>query len=252
MKVVKLTNENQAKISAAISAVDYIEDGMTIGLGSGSTSAWMIEYLAKRILKENLSIKGVPTSIATKNLAETNGISLTTLDQVKSLDLTIDGTDECDKNYNLIKGGGAALLHEKIVAKASKKVIIIADFSKYVNKLGNFPLPVEVIEFGWKFSKTQIELKLRQLGYRNFKIEVRMSDDSVLRTDEGNLILDLKLGGINNPIKLSQELNLIPGVVENGLFVDICNVLILGHANGEVETYDVLHNKITKKKINAD
>ena len=248
----KLTNENQAKLSAAMSAVDYIEDGMTVGLGSGSTSAWMVEYLAKRIAKENLSIKGVPTSIATKKLAETRGISLTTLDQVDALDLTIDGTDECDKNYNLIKGGGAALLYEKIVAKASKKVIIIADVSKYVNNLGSFPLPVEVIEFGWRFSKTQIELKLWQLGYCNFKIELRMNDKSALKTDEGNLILDVKLFEIKNPAKLTQELNSIPGVVENGLFVDICNILILGNANGDVEVCDVLNKKITKKQVNIN
>ena len=237
---------NNGKLVAAITAVDYIEEGMRIGLGSGSTAALMLAYLSKQISKKK-SILGVPTSTETAKLAENEGIKLTTLDNVKLLDLTIDGTDECDGDYNLIKGGGAALLHEKIVAEASNKVIIIADDSKFVENLGSFPLPVEVLKFGWLSSQAQINSLLLKHGYKDFQIKRRMNGSSGLETDESNYILDLYLNVIKDPVGLSQDLNLIPGVVENGLFVDICDILILGKANGEVKVYDRLTNKITNR-----
>ena len=247
----ELIKSDKGKLVAAITAVNYIKDGMSIGLGSGSTAALMVEYLSKQDSKAN-SILGVPTSKETEKLARHNGLRLTTLDNVKLLDLTIDGADECDENYNLIKGGGAALLHEKIVAKASRRVIIIADESKYRKNLGSFPLPVEVIKFGWLSSKAQIHSILKRYGFKDFEIKRRMNGPSGLETDEGNYILDLYLNVINDPVGLSKGLNLIPGVIENGLFIGLCDTLILGKANGEVKVYDRLTGKIIVKRVATD
>lgn len=247
----ELTEHDKGKLVAAITAVDYIKDGMSIGLGSGSTAALMVEYLSRQVSKTN-SILGVPTSKETAKLARRKGIMLTTLDDVKSLDLTIDGADECDENFNLIKGGGAALLHEKIVAKASGKVIIIADESKYVKNLGSFPLPVEVVKFGWLSSRAHIHSVLEKYGYKDFEIKRRMNDTSGLETDESNYILDLYLNIIRDPVGLSKDLNLIPGVVENGLFVDLCDTLILGKSSGEVKVYDRLNGEVIIKRFTTD
>jgi ribose 5-phosphate isomerase A len=239
----KNTVTDRAKYAAAAAAVDYVKDGMSVGLGTGSTAAWMIKCLGERILEHSLKIKAVPTSVSTFELATQCGISLTTLDEVGLLDLTIDGTDECDENFNMIKGGGAALLHEKVVLAASSQRIIIADSSKYVKTLGKFALPVEIIAFGWTSSKQKIECLLNELGFSNFKIDLRQKNGVILKTDENNYVLDLNLGKIIDPILLSKELNTVPGVVENGLFVKLCDLLVLGDISGGVRA---LHSESGK------
>jgi ribose 5-phosphate isomerase A len=228
-----------AKFVAAKRAVQFIENGMKVGLGTGSTSAWMVRCLAERIREEGLKVVGVPTSIRTAALARQLGIPITSLDDAKWLDLTIDGADEFDLDLTLIKGGGAALLQEKIVATASDQMIVIADAAKEVSQLGNFPLPVEIIPFGWQTTKALIEETLVSLDVMNRETSIRMNGDKPLITDEANYILDLHLKRIGNPRQLALVLNQIPGVVENGLFIDICDIVIVGHGDGRVTVRDI-------------
>lgn len=230
---------DRAKYAAAVKAVDYVQDGMKVGLGTGSTAFWMVKRLAERVRDEGLRVTGVPTSSRTAALAREEGIALTTLDEAGWLDLTIDGADEVDADLNLIKGGGAALLHEKIVATASDRMIVIADAAKQVAALGAFPLPVEVIPFGWQTTQKLIEELLESMDVLGRSVEVRQLAGMKLLTDQKNHILDLHLKHIGHPRQLAMVLNQIPGVVENGLFVDICDVLILGHADGRVSVRDL-------------
>lgn len=230
---------DKAKFVAAKRATEYVEDGMKLGLGTGSTSAWMVRCLAERIREEGLRVVGVPTSSRTAELARSLGVPITTLDDVKWLDLTIDGADEFDPNLALIKGGGAALLQEKIVATASDRMIVIADAAKEVATLGAFPLPVEVIPFGWQTTKALIEETLVSLDVLNRDCTLRMNGAAPLLTDESNYIVDLHLKRIGNPRQLSLVLNQIPGVVENGLFIDICDVVVIGHSDGHVTVRDI-------------
>jgi ribose 5-phosphate isomerase A len=230
---------DRAKYAAAVKAVDYVQDGMKVGLGTGSTAFWMIKRLAERVRDEGLRVTGVPTSSRTAALAREEGIALTTLDEAGWLDLTIDGADEVDADLNLIKGGGAALLHEKIVATASDRMIVIADAAKQVAALGAFPLPVEVIPFGWQTTQKLIEELLEGMDVLGREVAVRQMGGMKLLTDQKNHILDLHLKHIGNPRQLAMVLNQIPGVVENGLFVDICDVLILGQADGRVTVRDL-------------
>jgi len=228
-----------AKYVAARRATDLIETGMTVGLGTGSTAAWLLRCIAEQIRDEGLKITGVPTSARTAKMAEELGIPLTTLDVAKWLDLTIDGTDEFDGEMNLIKGGGGALLREKIVAAASDQMVVIADRTKEVETLGAFPLPVEVIGFGLATTRSLIEETLPGLDVLGRENVLRTNGDELFRTDEGNFILDLHLKRIGNARQLALVLNQIPGVVENGLFVDMCDVVITGHADGRVEVRDI-------------
>lgn len=230
---------DKAKFVAAKRATDYVEDGMKLGLGTGSTSAWMVRCLAERIREEGLRVVGVPTSSRTAELARSLGVPITTLDDVKWLDLTIDGADEFDPNLALIKGGGAALLQEKIVATASDRMVVIADAAKEVATLGAFPLPVEVIPFGWQTTKALIEETLVSLDVLNRDCTLRMNGAAPLLTDESNYIIDLHLKRIGNPRQLSLVLNQIPGVVENGLFIDICDIVVIGHSDGHVTVRDI-------------
>ena len=230
---------DKAKFVAAKRATEYVEDGMKLGLGTGSTSAWMVRCLAERIREEGLRVVGVPTSSRTAELARSLGVPITTLDDAKWLDLTIDGADEFDPNLALIKGGGAALLQEKIVATASDRMIVIADAAKEVATLGAFPLPVEVIPFGWQTTKALIEETLVSLDVLNRDTTLRMNGASPLLTDESNYIIDLHLKRIGNPRQLSLVLNQIPGVVENGLFIDICDIVVIGHSDGHVTVRDI-------------
>lgn len=234
-----LPPQDRAKQRAAERAVAFIEDGMRVGLGTGSTAALMVRALADRIKAENLSITAVPTSTRTAVLAGELGIDVITLDEAGWLDLTIDGADEFDGDLNLIKGGGGALLQEKIVAAASDRMIVIADSSKEVVTLGAFPLPVEVIRFGWQTSKRLIGEILEAMEVNGRDITLRMAGDAPFETDEGNYILDLHLGRIGRPGRLALALNQVPGVVENGLFMDICDVVIVGDADGHVEMRDL-------------
>jgi ribose 5-phosphate isomerase A len=228
-----------AKFVAAKRAVEFVETGMKVGLGTGSTAAWMVRCLGERVREEGLRITGVPTSSRTAELARAVGIPITSLDDAKWLDLTIDGTDEFDAAFNLIKGGGAALLQEKIVATASDQMIVIADVAKEVGQLGAFPLPVEVIPFGWQTTKALIEETLVSLDVLGRECSLRMNGQSPLVTDEANYIIDLHLKRIGNARQLALVLNQIPGVVENGLFIDICDIVVVGHADGRVTVRDI-------------
>lgn len=229
-----LSPKDQAKFVAAKRACEFVEDGMKLGLGTGSTAAWMVRCLADRIDKEGLRVKGVPTSNRTADLAKELGIETISLDQAGQLDLTIDGTDEFDENLNLVKGGGGALLQEKVVAAASDKMIVIADTGKSVNQLGKFPLPVEVLGFGINSSQSLVEKLLHSQDVDQSIIKTRMSNHLPFITDEGNYILDLHLGRIGDPATLNVTLNQVPGVVENGLFVNMCDLILIGDEDGTV------------------
>lgn len=235
----ELSPIDKAKFVAAKRSAEFVKDGMRVGLGTGSTAAWMVRCLGERVRDDGLKIKGVPTSTRTAELAKDVGIDVISLDEAKWLDVTIDGADEFDSNLNLIKGGGGALLQEKIVATASDQMIVIADIGKEVETLGAFPLPVEVIPFGWQTTKTLIEEVLINMDVLGRNASLRMNGDRPFITDEGNHILDLHLGRIGNAHQMAMVLNQIPGVVENGLFIDICDVVILGFGDGRVETRNI-------------
>ena len=222
----------QAKENAAVFAAHFVENGMTIGLGSGTTVFWLIRELADRA-KDGLQISVVPTSLETAQLAKTAGIKLADLNEVGELPLTIDGADEIDPKGQLIKGGGGALLQEKMVAAASAKLIIIADSTKLVQQLGKFPLPVEVIPSGY----TQVEQKIMKTGLCK-NIRLRKKDRNIFITDHQHYILDCDFEKIVDPSTLNTTLHLIPGVVETGLFVDMANQAVIGHEDGTVEAID--------------
>jgi ribose 5-phosphate isomerase A len=230
-----LTPIERAKCVAARRAVRLVESGMRVGLGTGSTSAWMVRLLAERARAERLDIIGVPTSTRTAELARECGLRLVSLDEAQWLDLTIDGADEFDHRLDLIKGGGGALLQEKIVACASEEMVVITDSSKEVATLGAFPLPVEVIPFGWRTTQALIEEALTSLDVMGRETTMRMNGEVPFITDEENYILDLHCKRIGDARQLGLVLNQIPGVVENGLFVDICDRVIVGHGDGTVE-----------------
>lgn len=245
----ELSPIDKAKFLAAKRSVGFVENGMRVGLGTGSTAAWMVRSLGERVREEGLKITGVPTSSRTADLAREQGIPLASLDEVKWLDLTIDGTDEFNSELCLIKGGGGALLREKIVATASDQMIVIADAAKEVATLGAFPLPVEVIPFGAQTTRALIEEALINLDVLGRSSAFRTAGAGPFRTDEGNLILDLDLKRIANPRQLSLILNQIPGVVENGLFIDICDIVIIGRGDGHVELRDINAGSTTEEKI---
>jgi len=196
---------------------------MIVGLGTGSTAEFAVKKIGE-LVRNGLSIRGIPTSDATKILAESEGIPLIDFSETMFIDLTIDGADEIDANLNMIKGGGAALLREKIVASASREEIIIVSVSKLVQQLGAFPLPVEVIPFGWQVVFNQLESL-----QGNPELRLKQGQPSV--TDQGNFIVDCHFRKIENPEQLEQHLNMIPGVVENGLFINLCTRMIM--ADGE-------------------
>jgi len=246
---IDLSPIDKAKFAAAKRAAGYVQPGMRLGLGTGSTAAWLVRCLGEMVRDEGLRIKGVPTSARTAALAREVGIEVITLDEARWLDLTIDGADEFDANLNLIKGGGGALLHEKIVATASDQMVVIADISKQVETLGAFPLPVEVIPFGWQTTKVLIEETLIGLDVLGRTSTLRMNGDTPYRTDEGNLIIDLHLNRIGQARQLSLVLNQIPGVVENGLFLDICDAVVIGYGDGRVEVRDLTAGTVTQDKI---
>ena len=211
------------KQRSAEAACEYVKDGMIVGLGSGSTAELAVTKIGD-LVRNGLSIRGIPTSDATKILAESEGIPLIDFSKTMFIDLTIDGADEIDANLNMIKGGGAALLREKIVASASREEIIIVSGSKLVQQLGEFPLPVEVIPFGWQVVFNQLESL-----QGNPELRLKQGQPSV--TDQGNFIVDCHFRKIENPEQLEQHLNMIPGVVENGLFINLCTRMIM--ADGE-------------------
>jgi ribose 5-phosphate isomerase A len=248
----QLSPIDKAKYAAARRAADMVESGMRVGLGTGSTAAWLVRCLGERVRSEGLSIRAVPTSTRTAELAREVGIDVVTLGEAGWLDLTIDGADEFDADLSLIKGGGGALLHEKIVATASDQMVVIADAAKEVEALGKFPLPVEVIGFGWQATQALVEETLVALDVMGRDTALRMNGDAPYATDEGNRILDLHLGRIGNPRQLAMVLNQIPGVVENGLFIDICDRVVIGHSDGRVETRDLAEGTVDETRLDVD
>ncbi len=227
-----LSLSDRSKYACALRASALVENGMKVGLGTGSTAYWLVYHLAERVRSEGLEFVGVPTSNKTREQAQAEGLKLISMDDAGRLDITIDGADEFDQSMNLIKGGGGAHLQEKIVAFGSDRMVVIADETKKVNKLGKFPLPVEVLKFGSASSQKQIEALLIAQNYSDFTVQMRMEKNKPFITDEGNYIFDLNLGEIQNPRKLCIDLNFIPGVVENGLFIDVCKAVVIGYSDG--------------------
>jgi ribose 5-phosphate isomerase A len=219
------------KAAAAERALEYVENGMRLGLGTGSTAAKFVDLLGKKV-SAGLDVVCVATSQATQAQAEALGIRMSTLDEMPFLDLTVDGTDEVDGDLRLIKGGGGALLREKIVATASGRMVVIADASKKVETLGAFPLPLEVVPFGLTATRNMITALAADAGCEG-DINVRMlSGGKPFLTDSGNLILDCHFGRIDEPEELDEALKLIPGVVENGLFIGIADLAVIAGDSG--------------------
>jgi ribose 5-phosphate isomerase A len=199
-------------------AVDYVKDGMVVGLGTGSTVYYFISKLGQ-LVQQGLSIKGVPTSKQTEKLAIELGIPLVSFNEIEQIDIAIDGADEVDPDLNLIKGGGGALLREKIIAASAKTFIVIADSHKNVDTLGSFPLPIEVVPYG-------VEITLKHIRELGGSPVLRQKDGTIFLTDNGNYILDSSFQEIKHPKELEKNLNLIPGVVDNGLFVGMADAVI--------------------------
>ena len=232
-----ISAQDRAKIAAGRRAVEtYCADGLRLGLGSGSTSHFFVRGLAEKV-QEGLDIIGVPTSTATRDLALQLGVPLADLNDVGELDVTIDGFDEMDRQGSMIKGGGACLLWEKIVARASKKMVVVADESKLVTTLGTFPLPIEIVRFGHVSTERLVQDLLGDLGYPDVKMTPRLRGGERLVTDTGNYLVDAHLQQITEPGHLTVELNRIPGVVENGLFVGIAREVVLGRPDGTADIH---------------
>ncbi|MDR7118038.1 ribose-5-phosphate isomerase RpiA [Caulobacter sp. BE254] len=223
-----MSADDQKRISGE-AAAQLVEAGMVVGLGTGSTAAWFVKALAAR----KLDIRGVPTSEATANLARELGIALATLDDVKSIDLTVDGADEVGPGLSLIKGGGAALLREKLVWEASKRCVVIADAAKKVDHLGKFPLPIEVVRFG--HVHTGHRLADIAAEFELLPPRLRMAERGVVVTDGGNVIYDLPSGVIAEPAALGAALKTVTGVVDHGLFLDLADEALLGTDQGVVK-----------------
>ena len=228
---------DKAKKEAGIAAVQFVESGMRVGLGTGSTVKHTVIEIGRAIREDGLDVVGVPTSIQTESLAIEHGIPLSTVTQLGGLDLVIDGADEFDPNFQLIKGGGAALLREKIVAQASKRMIVVADNRKQVQQLGAFPLPIEITPFEWQDTLKRISTicgvpaTLREVGEND--------DFSPLVTDNGNWIVDAGVGTpfIDDPSLIESKLLHLAGVVEVGLFIDMCDTVVLAGQTG----VEILH-----------
>ncbi|MBK0326741.1 ribose-5-phosphate isomerase RpiA [Rhodobacteraceae bacterium F11138] len=245
----EMTAADKAKFVTAHRAADFVHSGMRVGLGTGSTAAFLVRRLGQMVRDDNLQIRCVPTSTRTAELARAEGMDVVTLEQVGWLDLTIDGADEFDDDLNLIKGGGGALLQEKIVAMASDRMVVIADAAKHVETLGAFPLPVEVIPFGWQTTQKLIEDLLVSMDVDGRSTALRMAGGVPFVTDEGNHILDLDLGRIGDARQLALALNRIPGLVENGLFIDICDQVVVGHSDGRLELRDIAKGTIIQERL---
>jgi ribose 5-phosphate isomerase A len=228
-----MTDQNALKRAVAAKALDYVQDGMKLGLGSGSTAEIFVEMLAPRV-RGGEKLLCVPTSERTAALARKLGLTLASLDDLAPLDLTIDGADEADRNLDVLKGGGGMLLREKIVAAASRKMIVIADESKLVPRLGKFPLPVEVVEFGHKSTAARLGTAIAAAGYANAPMRLRQQGGATFKTDGGNVIYDVAFGTIQNAPKLAAAISAVPGVVEHGLFIGIATTLLIA-GPGEIE-----------------
>jgi ribose 5-phosphate isomerase A len=220
-----MANETEKKMAAERS-LEYVREGQVVGLGTGSTAAYFIQLLGAKV-KRGMKVRGIPTSDRSRDLAMSLGIPLTSLDEVQQIDVTVDGADEFDPQLRLIKGGGGALLREKIVASASRQVVIVADSSKRVPVLGNFPVPVEVVPF----AQALIVKRVTDLGAR----VVRRLDElgAPYITDSGNQILDCHFGQLRDADSLAQRLSGMPGIVEHGLFIGLASVVLMA-TGGEI------------------
>jgi ribose 5-phosphate isomerase A len=219
------------KRAAAARALDFVRPGMRLGLGSGSTAKHFVDLLGERV-RAGLDVIAVPTSEVTRSQAEGLGIPLTSLDETPQLDLTVDGADEVDPDLSLIKGGGGALLREKIVASASARMVVIADDTKWVSLLGRFPLPVEVVPFGLAATRLAVEAAAAAAGCPGPALLRRAKDGHAFVTDGGHWILDAAFGRIVDPKLLADRLDGIAGVVEHGLFIGLAYAAVLADANG--------------------
>ena len=222
---------DELKRQAAARALEHVRDGMKLGLGTGSTARHFVELLGERV-RAGLHVVCVPTSEVTRADAQRCGIALTTLDDIDRLDLTVDGADEVDPALDLIKGGGGALLREKIVAAASDRMIVIADDSKWVETLGRFPLPVEVIPFGLSATRRAMDRAFAESGVAGQMVVRKGGDGHAFVTDGGHWIVDAHLGRIADAPRLADLLNAIPGVVEHGLFIGLASTLVLAGSRG--------------------
>jgi ribose 5-phosphate isomerase A len=225
---------DEQKKAAAIAALEYVKAGNKVGLGTGSTANHFITALAEKA-RGGFDVECVASSRASFQLASGLGLRMTTLEKHAHLDLTVDGADEFDGNYQLIKGGGGALLVEKIVATSSRYMVVIADQSKKVNALGKFPLPVEVVPFGVNATAWKIERALKICDLKG-KMQLRLKDGKPFVTDSGNAIIDVTIGHIPEPRRLDNLIKSIPGVVDHGLFIDICGIILMGTDDG-VQTF---------------
>jgi ribose 5-phosphate isomerase A len=232
------TQQDRAKLAAGrFAARTYCFDGAVLGLGSGTTSHYFVRALAE-LVHDGMDVVGVPTSTATRDLALQQGITVVDLDDVNELDVCVDGPDEIDPRGAMIKGGGACLLWEKLVAKASAKMVVVADHTKAVSALGAFPLPVEVVQFSWGTTAKAIRRLLTDHGYpSDLPMARRERDSQPVITDNGNFILDVSLEVARNSQDLTVELNQIPGVVENGLFINIADEVVFGWPDGSAATF---------------
>ncbi|MES1935407.1 ribose-5-phosphate isomerase RpiA [Salinisphaera hydrothermalis] len=231
----KQTPQDEAKIVAGRRVIEaYLKDGMQIGLGSGTTSYAFVRVLGEKV-REGLRVEGVTTSTITRDIAREVGVPLLDINDVTQLDLTIDGADEIDRAGRMIKGGGACLLWEKIVAYTSKRMIAIVDETKMVDPIGAFPLPIEVIPYGWRNTMHQLATLLATFDYDAPRLELRGGSSDPVVTDSAHYIIDCHLDAIPRADELAPLFNQIPGVVENGLFVDICDEIVIGHFDGSSE-----------------
>lgn len=220
-----------AKEAAARQAVTYVQSGMTLGLGTGSTATYFIEALGERMAQENFSLRGVPTSDRSRELATNWHIPLIALEEVETIDLTVDGADEVDPSLNLIKGGGGALVREKLVAAASRELLIVCDEGKLRPTLGAFPLPVAIIPFGWNSTLRRLQEFCGNITLR----EASLTPGKPFVTDDGLYVVDMHLESIRDVAALEQNLKCVTGVVEVGLFVGLTTRILIGHADGAVE-----------------
>ncbi len=219
---------DQEKEAAARASLQFVQDGQVVGLGTGSTASYFIKLLGEQV-KNGLRIRGIPTSVRSRELAESLGIPLTTLDECQEIAVTVDGADEVDPQLRLIKGGGGALLREKIVASATRQMVVVADATKQVQRLGKFPLPVEVI----KFAQALVAKRISALGAQ---VQLRTgADGKPFVTDENNHILDCRFGEIQDPVALARQLSDMPGVVEHGLFIGMASVVLFARGSEIVE-----------------
>ncbi len=225
------TDAEKLKHAAAARAVEFVRPGMRLGLGTGSTAKHFVSLLAERV-RGGLDVVGVPTSEATRADAERQGVPLTTLEDTPELDLTVDGADEIAPDLTLIKGGGGALLREKIVAAASGRMIVIADESKFVPALGRFPLPVEIVAFGVEPTRRAVEATAQACDCPGRAALRRTGEGHAFVTDGGHLLLDAALVRIPEPASLARRLAAIPGVMEHGLFVGLAHLAIIAGPGG--------------------